>query len=169
MSVLLYANVLQQTELEIPKAPLCTYKVLLVNSSAWESTVAAHCGGPVLEAGVSPYKKGGQCLLHLVLQKKHDTWISMSRGFRRWQASHEGDQSSNSGCLAGPHSKQLPLVHQIHLPLLQLQAQPLQLLLVLAQERAVIHILIHCGCIADLLCPRSKLQGAHRLCTVDST
>lgn len=60
--------------------------------------------------------------------------------------------------------QQVALVHQLPLALLQLSSQPAQLALVLAQQGALVHILIHPGSIADVLGPVGKLQGAQRLC-----
>ena len=60
--------------------------------------------------------------------------------------------------------KQVALVHQLPLPLLQLGPQPPQLALILAQQGALVHILIHPGCIADVLGPICKLQCAQGLC-----
>ena len=61
--------------------------------------------------------------------------------------------------------KQVALVHQLPLALLQLCPQPPQLTLILPQQRALIHILIHSRSIADVLGSIGKLEGAQRLCT----
>ena len=66
--------------------------------------------------------------------------------------------------LQGADLKQVPLVHQLTLALLQLSPQPAQLALILAQQGALVHILIHPGCVADVLGPVGKLQGAQGLC-----
>jgi len=56
--------------------------------------------------------------------------------------------------------KQVPLVHQLALALLQLGPQPPQLAFILAQQGALVHILIHPGSVADVLGSVGKLQGA---------
>jgi len=42
-----------------------------------------------------------------------------------------------------PHRQEVALVHELALALLQLRAEPPQLALVLAQQRALIHVLVH--------------------------
>ena len=64
----------------------------------------------------------------------------------------------------GPDLKEVALVDKLALALLQLGPQPPELALILAQQGTLIHILIHPGCIADVLGPVGKLQGAQRLC-----
>ncbi len=61
--------------------------------------------------------------------------------------------------------KQVPLVHQLALALLQLGPQPPQLALIFAQQGALVHILIHPCRIADVLGSVGKLEGAQRLCS----
>lgn len=59
----------------------------------------------------------------------------------------------------------MPLVHQLALPLLQLSSQPPQLALILAQQGALVHILVHPCSIADVLGPIGELERAQGLCS----
>lgn len=60
--------------------------------------------------------------------------------------------------------KQVSLVDELPLALLQLGSQPPELALILAQQGALVHILIHPGCVANVFGPIGKLQGAQGLC-----
>ena len=67
-------------------------------------------------------------------------------------------------CLLEMHLEQVPLVHQLPLPLLQLSSQAPQLTLILAQQGSLVHVLIHTRQVADGLGAVCKLEGAQRLC-----
>lgn len=56
--------------------------------------------------------------------------------------------------------KQVPLVHQLALALLQLGPQPPQLALIFAQQGTLVHILIYPGGVADVLGSVGKFQSA---------
>ncbi len=64
-----------------------------------------------------------------------------------------------------PHRKEMALVNDLALAHLQLRAQLAQLLLVLAQQRALVRILVHVRSVAHALGPVRKLQRTHRLCS----
>ena len=87
-------------------------------------------------------------------------------GSSRW-GKRGGGMGASSGSRQGSMGsdlKEVALVNKLALALLQLGPQPPELTLILAQQGALIHILIHPGCIADVLGPIGKLQGAQRLC-----
>ena len=62
------------------------------------------------------------------------------------------------------HFKQVALVDQLTLALLQLSPQTPQLALILTQQGTLIYILIYPGSVADVLGAVGKLQSAQRLC-----
>ena len=66
-------------------------------------------------------------------------------------------------CLLERHLEKVPLVHKLPLPLLQLSSQAPQLTLILAQQGALVHVLIHTRQVADGLGAVGKLEGAQRL------
>ena len=68
----------------------------------------------------------------------------------------------------GSHREEVALVDDLPLAHLQLCAQLAQLLLILAQQRALVRVLIHVRRVAHALGPVRKLQRAHSLCTMAS-
>ena len=75
-------------------------------------------------------------------------------------------QHSEQSCRADQlHLQQVALVHHCGLALLKLSTQTPQLSLVLAQQRGLVHILVHAGHILNTLGTAGELQGAQRLCT----
>lgn len=59
----------------------------------------------------------------------------------------------------------MALVDELTLALLQLGSEPPELALILAQQCALVHILIHPRSVADVLGPVGKLQSAQGLCS----
>lgn len=74
-------------------------------------------------------------------------------------------QSKTLAGIKGAHREQVALVNDLALAHLQLRAQLAQLGLVLAQQRALVRVLVHVRRVAHALGAVRKLQRAHRLCT----
>ena len=66
----------------------------------------------------------------------------------------------------GRHLQQAAGVDEGRLPREQLGAQPLELALVLAQQRALVHVLVEPRRVLDVLGPVGELERRQRLCGI---
>ncbi len=115
-----------------------------LQSSSQPASLSSSVPGGTPQAGASCL-----CLTLAAIHKVRETSQSSSQ-----------PASLSRSVLEEAHLKQVPLVHQLALALLQLGPQPPQLALILAQQGALVHILIHPGRVADVLGSVGELQGA---------